>query len=66
MFDVYLDNRRNLLVLKKGAAIPPGSNSGTWRKCRKRAVLVSDEIRSAVHTEGYYLRKSSQMRKART
>lgn len=65
MFDVYLDNRRNLLVLKKGAAIPPGSSSGTWRKCKKRAVAVSDEIKSAIHAQGYYLRKASEMKKAR-
>ena len=62
MFDVYLDNRRNLLVLKKGAPIPPGSSSGTWRKCRKRPVAVSNEIKSAVHSQGYYLRKPSEMK----
>jgi hypothetical protein len=66
VFDVYVDNRRNLLVLKKGAPIPPGSGSGTWRKCKRRAVVVSDEIKSAVHTRGYYLRKPSEIKKART
>lgn len=66
MFDVYLDNRRSLLVLKKGAAIPPGSSSGIWRKCKRRAVAVSDEIKSAVHRQGYYLRRPSEMKKART
>jgi hypothetical protein len=66
VFDVYLDNRRTLLVLKRGATIPPGSGSGTWRKCKKRATGVSDEIKSAVHTQGYYLRKRSEMKKVRT
>jgi hypothetical protein len=66
VFDVYLDNRRSLLVLKKGAPIPPGSSSGIWRKCKRRAVVVSDEIKSAVHAQGYYLRRPSEMKKART
>ena len=65
MFDVYVDNRRNLLVLKKGATIPPGSGSGTWRKCKKRAVAVSDEIKSAVQMYGYYLRKLSEPQNVR-
>jgi len=63
VFDVYLDNRRNLLVLKKGNTIPLVLSSGTWRKCRKRAVMVSDEIKSAVRAQGYYVRRTSELKK---
>ncbi len=65
MFDVYLDNRRSLLVLKKGAAIPLDARSGTWRKSKKRVIAVSDEIRSAVHAQGYYVRKPGEQKKVR-
>jgi hypothetical protein len=50
-------------VLKKGTALPLISASGKWR--RKKGVLkVSDEIRSAVQRQGYYLRKPSDARKS--
>jgi hypothetical protein len=63
VFDVYLDSRRNLLVLKKGAAIPyAGSNSATWRKSKKRVIRVSNEIKSAVEVRGYYVRKPSELK----
>ncbi|HEX8895933.1 MAG TPA: hypothetical protein VF783_21605 [Terriglobales bacterium] len=65
MFDVYLDNRRGLLVLKKGAAIPLAASSATWRKSKKRVVTVSDEIKSAVQMQGYYVRKPSELKKVR-
>lgn len=66
MFDVYLDSRRNLLVLKKGDSIPLDARSVAWRKSKKRAVAVSDEIQSAVQTQGYYLRKPSELKKVRS
>ena len=56
MFEVYLNERRDQLVLKKGAALPLIGASGKWRK-KKGVVKVSDEIRSAVQSQGYYLRK---------
>ena len=56
MFEVYLNDRRDLLVINKGERLPLGSTSGKWRK-RKKAVRVSDAIRSAVQSQGYYLRK---------
>ncbi len=56
MFEVYLNDKRDLLVIEKGARVPLSSVSGKWRK-RKRAVRVSDAIKSAVRTQGYYLRK---------
>lgn len=65
MFDVYLDDRRNLLVLKKGEPIPAGLAPGTWRKRKKRAVAVSEGIRSAVEMQGYYIRKLTEFKKVR-
>jgi hypothetical protein len=55
MFDVYLNHRRDhLLVVAKGRPIP--IHSGRWRK-KKPAVAVSDEIKWAVQVKGYYWRK---------
>lgn len=59
MIEVYLNDKRDLLVIEKGARVPLSSASGKWRK-RKKAVRVSDAIRSAVQTQGYYLRKLRQ------
>ena len=56
MFEVYLNERRDLLVLKKGTPVPLIGASGKWRK-KKGVFKVSDEIRSAVQSQGYYLRK---------
>ena len=58
MFEVYLNDRHDLLVIERGAQVPLSSASGKWRK-RKKAIRVSDAIKSAVRTEGYYLRKLS-------
>jgi hypothetical protein len=58
MFEVYLSDRRDLLVLEKGNPVSLIGASGKWRK-KKGVVKVSDEIRSAVQTQGYYLRKLS-------
>jgi hypothetical protein len=45
MFDVYLNEKRDrLLVVAKGQPIPTIGNSGRWRK-KKGAVAVSDEIK---------------------
>jgi len=30
---------------------------GSWRKSKKRNFKVSEEIRSALETQGYYMRK---------
>ena len=56
MFDVYLNGRRDLLVVSKGLPIPTGK-SGRWRKSKKKVLKVSDEIKSAVQRQGYYVRK---------
>jgi hypothetical protein len=55
--DVYLNTRRDLLVVKKGSPIPPAAAPGGWRKSKKRVAKVSEEIRSALQTQGYYIRK---------
>jgi hypothetical protein len=57
MFDVYLNDRRDLLVVRKGFPIPSADASGKWRKRKRRVVSVSDEIRLAVQSRGYYMRK---------
>lgn len=54
--DVYLNNRRALLVVKKGCPIPLAV-PGSWRKSKKRVVQVGEEIKSAIQTRGYYMRK---------
>ncbi|MGY8664513.1 hypothetical protein Q3C01_19475 [Bradyrhizobium sp. UFLA05-109] len=56
MFDVYRNDKCDLLVLSKGSAIPALSSRHKWRKSRKRISKVSDEIRSAVQRQGYYVR----------
>ena len=62
--DVYVNHRRDLLVVKKGALIPAAALPGSWSKSNKRVFKVSDEIESAVRTRGYYLRKVTQRLKS--
>src|SRR5579864_7531567 len=48
MFDVYLNDKGDLMVVRKRLPIPLlDGGSGRWRK-RKKAVTVSDEIARAV------------------
>ena len=54
--DVYLNARRDLLVVKSGCPIPAIA-AGGWRKSKKRVAKVSEEISSAIQTHGYYMRK---------
>jgi hypothetical protein len=61
MFDVYLNQGRDLLVVSRGLPIPTHHKLGRWRKSKKRVLKVSDEIRSAVQREGYYVRKLSDL-----
>lgn len=63
MFDVYLSDRRHLLVVPKGLPIPSANASGRWRKSRKKAARVSDEIRLAVQSHGYYMRRVRDLSK---
>jgi hypothetical protein len=62
MFDVYLSDRRDLLVVRKGATLPI-STSGRWRKRKKKVLNISGEIRSAIERQGYYMRKVSDLKK---
>ena len=65
MFEVYLNDRRDLLVIKKGTPAPLIAASGKWRKRKEKVVRVSDEISFAVQREGYYLRKLSDQKNHR-
>ena len=64
MFDVYLSDRRVLLVVRKGFSIPLGDASSRWRKSKKRVISVSDEISLAVHRQGYYMRRLTASKKS--
>jgi hypothetical protein len=50
MFATYLNGRRDLLVVRVGFPIPVATN-------------VSEEIRMAVQSQGYYMRKGNDLRK---
>jgi len=56
VFDVYRNDKRELLVLSNGSEIPLLCSQNKWRKSRKRVLKVSDEIKSAVQRQGYYVR----------
>ncbi|WP_271593305.1 hypothetical protein [Bradyrhizobium sp. CCBAU 65884] len=56
MFDVYRNGKRDLLVLSTGSAIPGAFSTNRWRKSRRRILKVSEEIRSTVQRQGYYVR----------
>jgi hypothetical protein len=56
VFDIYRNDKRDLLVLSTGSAVPVLYSAHKWRKSRKRVLKVSDEIKSAVQAQGYYLR----------
>ncbi len=62
MFDVYLNDRRDLLIVRKGSPVTLANGSGRWRK-KKKTASVSDEIKRAIHSHGYYLRKLKDFRK---
>jgi len=64
VFDVYLNSRRDLLVVRKGLPFPLGRPSYKWRKSKKRVVMVSEEIKQAVQRQGYYLRKRKALKKS--
>ena len=63
MFDVYINGRRDLLVVREGLPIPLADASGKWRK-KKKAVSVSEEIKLAVQRQGYYVRRLKELRKS--
>ena len=56
MFDVYLDEKRDrLLVIARGQPIPAIENAVRWRK-KKATIAVSNEIKAAVQRDGFYWR----------
>ena len=63
MFEVYLNEKRDLLVVRKGSPVPLIGAPGKWRR-KKKVLRVSDEIRSAVQRHGYYVRKLSGAKNA--
>jgi hypothetical protein len=63
--DVYLNTKRDLLVVKKGYPMPPAVAQGKWRKSKKRVIKVSDEIRSSLQRQGYYTRKLRDLHSSR-
>nr|MCK7667321.1 hypothetical protein [Bradyrhizobium sp. 2S1] len=60
MFDVQLNHKRDLLVVRQGSSIPLGFTSGRWQKRKRRVPSVSDEIKSK--RQGYYMRKRSELK----
>ncbi|TFV71231.1 hypothetical protein E4K64_27865 [Bradyrhizobium frederickii] len=56
MFDVYRNDKRDVLVLSTGSPIPGAFSTNRWRTSRKRILKVSEEIRSTVQRQGYYVR----------
>jgi hypothetical protein len=63
MVEVYFNVRRDLLVVRKGFPVPALSAQGKWCKSKKRVVRVSEEIRQAVQSQGYYMRRLSDLKK---
>jgi hypothetical protein len=56
MYDVYLNGRKDLLIIPTGARLPVGT-SGKWR-LKKRAVrAVSEVIREDIRRCGYHRRR---------
>jgi len=62
MFDVYLNTKRDLLVVRNGSPISLPDTSGKWRK-KKKVASVSEDIKLAVQRLGYYMRKLTDFRK---
>jgi hypothetical protein len=62
MFDVYLNGRRDLLVVS--VPIPTADASGGWRKRKRWVASVSEEIGQAIQRHGYYKRKLRDFRKS--
>ncbi len=56
MFDVYLNTKRDLVVVRNGLPIPLADTPGRWRK-KKKVASVSEDIKLAVQRQRYYVRK---------
>lgn len=62
MFDVYVNDKHDVMVLAQGAPLPLVGALGKWRRKKRRVTSVSHEIRSAVKEQGFYIRKKSDIR----
>ena len=56
MYDVYLNGRKDLLVVPRGQSIP-SEMAGSWRKKKRAVSSVSETIRRDVQRRGYYRRR---------
>jgi hypothetical protein len=56
MYDVYLNARKDLLVVPRGHSIP-SEIAGRWRKKKRSVSLVSETIRRDVQRRGYHRRR---------
>lgn len=61
MFDVYLNGRRDLLVVPRGFAIPAGLD-GNWKRKKRAVRSVSDVIHQDVQQRGYHRRSLTSNR----
>lgn len=56
MFDVYVNDRSALVVVRSGASIPAGL-TGVWRLRKRRTRTVSATIRQDVKLTGFHHRR---------
>jgi hypothetical protein len=63
LFDVYFNEKRDLIVVSRGTTLPSLGLARKWRKSPRRAVRVSDEIKAAIAIQGYYLRRVGDLRR---
>lgn len=63
MFDVYVNDKHDVLVIAQGTPLPLVGALGKWRRKKRRVISVSHEIRSAVQKQGFYIRKMSDIRR---
>ena len=63
MVEVYFNVRRDLLVVRKEFPVPGIGVEGKWRKSKKRVIRLSEEIRQAVQSQGYYIRRLSDLKR---
>ena len=59
---MYLNTKRDLLVVPIGLPIPLPDAPGRWRK-KKKVTSVSEDIKLAVERQGYYMRKLTDFKK---
>ncbi|MCG2645505.1 MULTISPECIES: hypothetical protein [Bradyrhizobium] len=57
MFDVYINDKRELLVVSSGSNQLIPVQAAKWRKRKKRIKKVSVEIALSIESKGFYLRR---------